>query len=520
MLRFSVHKALLVLLVCLTSLIYSASNFIPDAKKQEFPYKYLPNNKVNLGLDLQGGAHLLLQVDFDYYLKEQLNNLTSELKKNFLEESFNLTADNRDGKVILNFARSDDVSPARKIIRKIDNVINIDESGNTLVLSYSNAEIIRMQRNLIMQSIEIVRRRVDETGTKEPVIQAQGNSRILLQVAGAQNPEDIKKLLGKTAKLTFHFVDDKTFNFGSTDFTADLDTFRANDDEGRTYFIKKTPILTGDLLVDANATFYEGEPAVAFKFNHVGASKFAEVTTNNIGRIFAIILDGKVITAPKINSAITGGNGVISGSFSTEDANNLALLLRAGALPAPIDIIEERTVGPSLGADSVRYGITAAIYGFIMVTIFTCLFYGFFGLIAVFALVINISLILTFLSWLGATLTLPGIAGIVLTIGMAVDANVLIFERIKEEARTHGRKTLLAIDSGFTQAFRTIIDSNLTTLIIAFLLYIFGSGAIRGFAVTLTIGILASMFSAIIVTKTIISMWIKYRKTPLQSLPI
>ncbi|MFT6346571.1 MAG: preprotein translocase subunit SecD [Myxococcota bacterium] len=295
---------------------------------------------------------------------------------------------------------------------------------------------------------------------------------------------------------------------------------RIQDTEGRRYSINKTPILTGDLLVDANATFYEGEPAVSFKFNYIGARKFAEITTNNIGRVFAIVLDGEIITAPKINSVIAGGTGVISGSFTTEDANNLALLLRAGALPAPIKIMEERTVGPSLGADSIRYGTNAAIYGFILVALFMVVFYGFFGVIANIALVVNISLILSALSWFGATLTLPGIAGIILVIGMAVDANVLIFERMKEEVRANNKKIIVAIDTGFSQAFRTIVDSNITTLIIASLLYIFGSGAIRGFAVTLIIGILASMFSAIILTRTIISMWIKYRKSPLQNLPI
>lgn len=517
MLRFSPIKALLILAFCFLTIIFALPNFISEKQHEVFPYKYLPQSKVNLGLDLQGGAHLLLQVNFDYYLKEQIGNLNEELKKNFLEEGLNTSSDIIDGKLVFNFAREEYVFKAKKIIRKIDPIINVDDSGSKVVLSYSNPEMIRMQKNLIMQSIEIVRRRVDETGTREPIIQAQGNNRILLQVPGAQNPEELKQLLGKTAKLTFHFVT----GFGD-DFSGltSAESMKIQDSEGRTLIIDKTPMLTGDLLVDANTTFFEGKPAVSFKFNSVGARKFGDLTSQNVGRIFAIVLDGKVITAPKINTAITGGAGVISGSFTTKDANDLALLLRAGALPAPIDVVEERTVGPSLGADSIRYGTTAAIYGFLMVAVFMCLFYGFFGLISVVALVVNIAMILAALALLGATLTLPGIAGIVLTIGMAVDANVLIFERMKEESRTHGRKVLIAIDSGFSQAMRTILDSNITTLIIAFLLYIFGSGAVRGFAVTLTIGILASMFSAIVLTKMIISFWLKVRKSHIQDLPI
>lgn len=520
MFRFSPLKAFGVLIVCIVAIVYSLPNFISESKKDIKPYKYLPNSKVNLGLDLQGGAHLLLQVNFDYYLKEQLGNLTDELKRNFIEGGLNSISEIQGSKIVFTFSQDSYVDKAKKIVRKFDNDIGIDSSNDKLLLSYSDAHRVKMQKDLVQQSIEIVRRRIDETGTKEPIIQAQGNSRILLQVPGVQNPQEIKNLLGKTAKLTFHFVVDKSFDDNFTEYNMDYDIAKIQDTGGRTYLIKKTPILTGDLLVDANATFYESQPAVSFKFNYLGARKFAEITTDNIGKIFAIVLDGKIITAPKINSVITGGTGVISGSFTTEDANNLALLLRAGALPAPIDVIEERTVGPSLGADSIRYGTAAAIYGFALVASFMFLFYGFFGLIANVALLINIAMILTFLSWLGATLTLPGIAGIVLTMGMAVDANVLIFERMKEEARHHNKKIMIAIDAGFSQAFRTILDSNITTLIIASLLYIFGSGAIRGFAVTLTIGILSSMFSAIVLTRTIIALWIKYRKFPLQSLPI
>jgi preprotein translocase subunit SecD len=520
MFRFSPSKAFLVLIVCVVAIFCALPNFASDAERSAFPYKYLPKEKVNLGLDLRGGAHLLLQVDFDYYLKEQLENLTSELKKEFISDGLYSIGNIKGDKVDFTFSQESYVKEAQKIINKLDSNVQISQNKDQISLSYSDSQLVKLKRDLVSQSIEIVRRRVDETGTKEPIIQAQGKNRILLQVPGISDPQGIKDLLGKTAKLTFHFVENDSIDNEFSKYGTSGDIKRVQDMDGRRYAINKTPILTGDLLVDANATFYEGEPAVAFKFNYVGARKFAEITTNNIGRVFAIVLDGKIITAPKINSVISGGTGVISGSFTTEDANNLALLLRAGALPAPIEIMEERTVGPSLGADSIRFGTNAAIYGFILVALFMVLFYGFFGMIANIALVVNIALILSFLSWFGATLTLPGIAGIILVIGMAVDANVLIFERMKEEVRASNKKIIVAIDAGFSQAFRTIVDSNITTLIIASLLYIFGSGAIRGFAVTLTIGILASMFSAIILTRTIISVWIKYRKTPLQNLPI
>ena len=518
MLKFSPLKVFLIFLVCLVCLIYSVPNFVPKEKRSEFPYNLFPNQSVNLGLDLRGGAHLLLQVDFDYYLKEQLTNLSDELRRSFIEEALSSSVRISGSQIIFDFVNEDSIDQAKKLVRKFDSEIEFETSGSQMILSYANSKIITMKKNLIAQSIEIIRRRVDETGTKEPIIQAQGKSRVLLQVPGAEDPAEIKALLGKTAKLTFHMVEEV---LGRDSFAGyDSENKVVSDKEGRNYLIQRKPMLTGDLLVDANATFYENEPAVAFKFNYLGARKFAEITSNNVGRLFAIVLDGKIITAPKINDTIPGGAGVISGSFTTADANELALLLRAGALPAPIKILEERTVGPSLGSDSIKAGTKAAFYSFILVAVFMIIFYRFFGLIAAFALVINVAMVLTFLSLLGATLTLPGIAGIILTIGMSVDANVLIFERIKEEVRSRGRKIITAIDEGFLGAFRTIVDSNITTLIIAILLYLFGSGPIRGFAVTLTFGILSSMFTAIVLTRTMIILWIKFRKTPPQELPI
>ncbi|MFT6331886.1 MAG: protein-export membrane protein SecD [Lentimonas sp.] len=518
MLRFSPLKVFFIFLACAVFLIYSVPNFVPKEKRDEFPYSLFPSQSVNLGLDLRGGAHLLLQVDFDYYLKEQFTNLSDELKRSFIEEGLSSVVKVSSESITFDFSQEESIPQAKKLAKKLDREIEFDVDDNQMILSYPTSKIVTMKRDLVAQSIEIIRRRVDETGTKEPIIQAQGKSRVLLQVPGAENPGEIKDLLGKTAKLTFHFVVDV---LGDDEFMGyDSETTTMSDVDGRNFLIKKKPMLTGDLLVDANATFYENEPAVGFKFNYLGARKFAEITSNNVGRLFAIVLDGKIITAPKINSVISGGAGVISGSFTTPEANELSLLLRAGALPAPISILEERTVGPSLGSDSIKAGTTAAIYSFVLVAFFMVFFYGYFGVVASFALVINIAMVLTFLAMLGATLTLPGIAGIILTIGMSVDANVLIFERIKEEVRARGRKVITAVDAGFHGAFRTIIDSNLTTLIIAILLYLFGSGPIRGFAVTLTFGIISSMFTAIVLTRTIIILWIKLRKTPPQHLPI
>jgi protein-export membrane protein SecD len=304
--------------------------------------------------------------------------------------------------------------------------------------------------------------------------------------------------------MTFHFVDDGSFN--SENFS--LDKMRVFDNEGRAYVIKKEIALSGDLLTDANPTYHEGQPAVSFRFNDIGTKKFAQITKENIVRIFAIVLDGKVITAPRINSIINQGSGVISGNFTTIEANEVALLLRAGALPTPLKIVEERTVGPSLGLDSIKNGTFASLAGLSFVAFFMLFFYGFFGFIANIAMFVNIIIIIAVLSTIGATLTLPGIAGIVLTMGMSVDANVLIFERIKEELREK-KSVFHSIEQGFTQAFRTITDSNITTLIVAFFLYVFGNGSVKGFAVTLSIGILSSVFSAIILTRMMIAIWIK-----------
>jgi protein-export membrane protein SecD len=331
----------------------------------------------------------MLEVDFEYYVKEQLSNLREEIKNSFRDEAVRVIPELVGNKIIFTLTDEEQKKSAKKIIKKLTKNVEISEDSGQFQVYFSDAEIAVIRQNLIKQSIEIVRRRIDESGTKEPTIQAQGDNRILLQVPGVENSSELKSILGKTAKMTFHFVADETFSGA----VAGPDSTRIFDYQGRPYLIKKDVVLSGDLLTDANATYHEGQPAVGFRFNALGAKKFAQITKENIGRVFAIVLDGRVVTAPRINTIINQGSGVISGSFTTQEANEVALLLRAGALPAPLKVIEERTVGPSLGSDSIKSGTVAAIAGLVFVAFFMFFFYGFFGFIADIAMVINIAII-------------------------------------------------------------------------------------------------------------------------------
>ena len=363
----------------------------------------------------------------------------------------------------------------------------------------------------IKQSLEIVRKRIDESGTKEPLIQRSGSERILLQLPGVKNPERIKDLLGKTAKLNFHMVDDddsKSLSLNIAPF-GKMIVSDINNEEVK-YLLEKKSRVGGENLIDANASFDPTEGhAVSFRFDTTGAQKFGKATSENIGKRFAVVLDGVVITAPVINSAITGGSGIITGNFTSQEAADLAVLLRAGALPAPLEIVEERSVGPGLGADSIAAGKIASIIGMILVCIFMILIYGSFGVIANISLIANLFIIVSLLGTIGATLTLPGIAGIVLTIGMAVDANVLIFERIKEES-IKNKKIYETIKKGFDRALSTILDANITTLIASLLLFVFGSGPIKGFSITLSLGVIASMFTALMLTNLLVHFYVSF----------
>lgn len=516
MLNFSAFKISVIAIICAAAILFSAPTFIGESSKD---IGLLPDKRINLGLDLRGGSYLLLEVDFKAYLKEQLDNLKSDVRSAFRGQKvdgkligykggINLVND----KVTLTLINPSQSEGVIELIRDISNEITVDINDNKIIVGYDDLALKAMKKNVLEQSIEIVRRRVDETGTREPDIQRQGEDRILLQVPGLKDPERLKELLGKTAKLSFHLLND---NFSYPDTSRGPlppGTIRVKSEDGTAYAIKRKVMLSGDLLVNASPAINQyNQPVVNLRFNNLGAKKFGDITKTNVGKPFAIVLDNKVITAPVIRSVILGGTAEISGNFTTAEANDVALLLRAGALPAPLDIIEERTVGPSLGADSIAAGTSAIIIGIILVMGFMLLSYGLFGVFSNISLVMNMIMIVAVISVFGATLTLPGIAGIVLTMGMAVDANVLIFERIREETSL-GKTPFAAIDNGFSQAFKTIIDSNITTLIAALLLYTFGSGPVKGFAVTLSVGILSSMFSAILLTRLMVVTWLKKKR--------
>lgn len=512
MYKLSKSKIILILAVCFLGIFFAIPNVISNS--DALPKWWQP---VNLGLDLQGGSNLLLEVKVDDVIKERMSSIEDSARQILRENKIryqNLNAGADSVKVKIENANSR--NKAANLFRKIDDGIQATENADgEIEIKYSDVELNKLKMKIVDQSIEIVRRRIDELGTKEPVIQSQGVDRIVVQLPGLQNPEYVKTLLGKTAKMSFHLVDSRSSAAEARRGKLSASSRLIQGSEGETYVIGRKPVVSGENLVDAQPSFQEGEAVVSFKFNSLGGKKFGEVTKNNIGERLAIVLDNEVISAPTIQSAILGGSGIISGNFTVKSANDLALLLRSGALPAPLEVLEERTVGAGLGSDSIREGIVASIIGLIAVVLFMVAAYGLFGVFTTVTVFTNLFLMLGALSFMGATLTLPGIAGIILTIGMAVDANVLIFERMREEVKA-GRSTKDAAEAGFTEAWGTIVDSNLTTLVAAFVLFYFGTGPVRGFAVTLAIGIATSMFTSVTVTRLIISSWIaKYKPTRL-----
>ncbi len=506
-------KIILTLIVCAFALLYSLPNVIGAGARDFISSKlpaFVPHQTVNLGLDLQGGSHLLLEVDLSSVITERSEGLVSSLRPDLRKDKIGYRrlddiAASDGGGVRIQLRDEGDIEAVRNIVRQLDNTLTIDVDENLVTASFSDEAITEIQNQTIDQSIEIVRRRIDETGTREPVIQRQGDDRILVQLPGLDDPSRIKDLLGTTAKLTFHLVVERAQ--GSSTMSLPM-----VENDGLPMILERQSILSGDMLTNASVSQdSNGQPAVSFSFDGVGTKKFAKFSSESVGKLFAIVLDNEIISAPVIREPIIGGAGQISGSFSIKEASDLALLLRAGALPAPLEILEERSVGPSLGADSVQAGKIASIIGLVGILIFMFLSYGRFGAYANVALLVNVALIFALLSSIQATLTLPGIAGIVLTIGMAVDANVLIFERIKEEI-ANGRSPISAVDAGFSRAMSTIIDANLTTLIAAIILFSFGTGPIKGFSVTLIIGIITSFFSAIMVTRLLVVLWLKKNK--------
>ena len=508
--NYPLWKATLVILVISLGIIFT----LPTLLYKENSNNWFFDNKINLGLDLQGGSYLLLEVQTEVLMQEELNNISDSIQ--FIARGLQTNIINiisEEDEIQLRFSNNDKLEEIREKFKNNYRNVNVTIKNNTMKIVINEIFKKNIKESAIKQSLEIVRKRIDESGTKEPLIQRSGKKRILLQLPGIKDPERIKELLGTTAKLTFHMVDDEdtiSLKANRAPFGKIIVADFYNPEIK--YLVEKKSRVGGENLVDAKASFdpQEGH-AVSFRFDTTGAQKFGKATSENVGKRFAVILDGVVITAPVINTAITGGSGIITGNFSSQEAADLSVLLRAGALPAPLSIIEERSVGPGLGADSIASGKIAAIIGMICVCIFMILIYGVFGLLANLSLIANLFIIVSLLGTIGATLTLPGIAGIVLTIGMAVDANVLVFERIKEEANKT-TSALEAVKNGFDKALSTILDANITTLIAALLLFVFGSGPIKGFSITLSLGVLASMFTAIMFTNFLIYLWFNFSK--------
>ncbi|MBL0373053.1 protein translocase subunit SecD [Rhizobium sp. KVB221] len=494
------------LVVILIGLLVALPNIVSNSTLERWP-SWLPDKKVSLGLDLRGGSHLVLEVDRAELEKEWLQNLIQEARGAMRSAGVETTSIRRDNNVVVvtlkNAAKRDQaITELGKLSTQVTSGVatpaaDLDiaaRGANTVSIKPSEAGIAHRMSGAVDQSLEIIRQRVDQVGVAEPTIQRVGADRVLVQLPGEQDPSNLRALLGSTAKMSFHMLGQE----GARGVSM------LKDEEGRTYPIEDRAQLSGDRLTDARVSFdpNNNQPVVSFRFDQAGASRFAEITRQNVGNPFAIVLDGKVLSAPVIQEPITAGSGQISGSFSVTEANTLAALLRAGALPAKLTVIEERTVGADLGSDAIEMGIYTGLAGFGLVVAFILALYGAWGLLAVLALALNVVLTFAGLTLVGATLTLPGIAGIVLGIGLAVDANVLINERIREEVRK-GRSAFAAIDVGFSKAYSTIIDSNVTALIATVLLFWFGSGPVRGFAVTMGLGIAISMFTAVSVVRVV-----------------
>src|SRR6201996_4083247 len=518
------------LIVCLCAV----PNFFPEATVKGWPL--WAQRRLLLGLDLQGGSYLLLEVDSNDVKKTRLNQIREDALRTMRSNKIQFTPPIaiKGDSVEVRVAKDTDVENALSKLRELSQPLggllggtsqrdlDVTNAGNSVIrLSIPDAAMTDRLRKTSEQPIQIVEKLANELGTVEPLIQRQGNDRILVQVPGLQDPTHLKEILGKTAKMEFRMVDTSVppdqAQRGS--LPPDDELLMGTSKPPVPYVIKKQVLVSGGDLTDAQTGFDQrsGEPVWNFKFNTAGSRKFAQATTENVGQPFAIVLDNQVISAPVIREPITGGQGQISGNFTVQSANELAILLRAGALPAPLTVIEERTVGPGLGADSIAKGELAAYVGAIMVVVFMLVTYRLFGVFANIAVIVNVAMIFGLLSLLSATLTLPGIAGIVLTVGIAVDSNVLIYERIREELR-NGRNAISAIDAGFKRALSTILDSNITTFIAAAVLFYIGTGPVRGFAVTLGIGIITTVFTAFTLTRLIVAGWVRWKRP--QTVPI
>ncbi len=529
MLHFSRWKTIVIWLTVLAGVLFAAPNLFSASTLASLP-DWLPRQKMTLGLDLQGGSHILLQIDRQELADERLESARDEIRTALRDAQIGYTGLTGTGThVQVRIRDQGQIEAAKKALESLTQPISTGllTSGSVAEMEPSEPEpgLLRFTltdagldyrvASALTQSIEVVSRRVNELGTTEPIIQRQGTDRILVQVPGLQDPQRLKDILGQTAKLTFQMVDQSIPVEEAIDGRppAGSTVMYSTDDPPVPYLIENRIIVSGENLVDAQATFDQrtNEPVVSFRFDNRGATRFGQATQSNIGRLFAIVLDNEVISAPQIREPILGGTGQISGNFTVQSANDLAVLLRAGALPADLTIIEERAVGPSLGADSIEAGQFASVVAAFLVVGFMLFAYGRLGLLANIALIANVLLIIAVLSVLGATLTLPGIAGIVLTMGMAVDSNVIIFERVREESRK-GRSIVLSMDSGFRQALATVVDANVTTLIAAVILFFLGSGPIKGFAVTLAIGIVTTVFTTFTLTRWLVAAWLRRQR--------
>ena len=528
MLYFARWKTILIWLVVLAGVVVAAPNLVSQERLAGLP-DWLPKRQMTLGLDLQGGVHLLLEIDRDDIVEERLRTVESDVRQYLREAGIGYTGLIRsDSSVRVRIRDAEQLAAARTALQPLTAPVNSGLFGGGTVsevaieepetgvlnIGLTDSGIDYRMSSAVAQSVEVVRRRIDELGTTEPTIQRQGSNRVLVQVPGEADPQRVKDLIGQTARLSFCMVDtsipvQEAIN-GRPPATSEVLQSVEGD---QPYLVEIRELVSGESLTDSQAGFDQrtNEPIVTFRFDSRGAQAFGAATQQNVGRPFAIVLDNQVISAPVINEPILGGSGQISGSFTPQTANDLAILLRAGALPADLTVVEERAVGPGLGADSIAAGQFASIIGGLLVVVFMVVAYGQLGIIANIALVANVALIIATLTFLGATLTLPGIAGIILTMGMAVDSNVIIYERVKEERR-QGRSLVQSLDAGFSRAMATVLDANMTTLIAAVILFYLGSGPVRGFAITLAIGIVTTVFTAFTLTRWLIAFWLRRAK--------
>ena len=511
MLYFSKLRIFFVLLVSLFFILFSSSNFFTLSNK-------FINKKINLGLDLQGGSYLLLEIDNTPVIEQKLQNLTITIRNFFKEKNIRInkvklsnqklsfSVDPKFKQIILDEFTNEESNLNPYYPRFKSHQLDIIEKNNSFIVNYSKQGIVELKTSSQDQALEIVRRRIDEIGTNEPNILKRGNDRILVELPGLDDPMRIKSLLGKTANLTFRFVS----NNNEDSFGVEKLKYEDSSEES---LVSKRIILSGDNLLDAQPRMNNetNETVVSFTLDRVGAKRFGKATSTGIGKQLAIVLDGKIISAPVIRDTIASGSGQISGGFTFQSATDLALLLRSGALPAPLNIIEERTVGPDLGQDSINAGMIALLIGFVLVILFIFIKYKIFGLITNVTLIINLFLLIGILTIFEATLTLPGIAGIILTVGMAVDANVLIFERIKEELKNE-KNNLIAFDAGYTKSRTAILDANITTLLAAIILFFMGSGPIKGFSLTLGVGIFTTLFSVYFIARLLTVLYVSKNK--------